>query len=99
LCDIHVEKGASGREVLMMKRMLIFFVLAFLFVAGQTFLPQTARAGIDWKIIRDLEIKDTPLDVSSSADGQWLFILTPRKILVYSFRKGDILYCFCQEKK
>jgi hypothetical protein len=75
----------------MMKRSTIFLVLAFLSVTGMTFFPQIAQAEIEWRIIKGLDIKDTPLDIAPSTDGQWLFILTPGKILVYSFQEGKII--------
>jgi hypothetical protein len=74
----------------MMKRMMKLLVLAFLFVAGWTFFPQIVQADLEWKIIKDLDLKTTPLDVAPSADGKWLLILTPGEILVYSFPEGKI---------
>jgi hypothetical protein len=74
----------------MMKRTMTLLVLAFLFVAGWAFFPQVVQADLEWKIIRDLDLKATPLDVTPSADGKWLFILTPGEILVYSFAQGRI---------
>ena len=73
-----------------MKRIMILLVLAFLPVAGWTFFPQIVQADLEWKIIKDLDLKATPLDVAPSADGKWLFILTPGEILVYSFPEGMI---------
>jgi len=74
----------------MMKRMMELLVLAFLLVAGWTFFPQIVQANLEWRIIKDLDLKTTPLDVAPSADGKWLFILTPGEILVYSFPEGKI---------
>ncbi len=73
-----------------MKRTMILLVLAFLFMAGWAFLPQAVQADLEWKVIKDLDLKATPLDVTPSADGKWLFILTPGEILVYSFSEGRI---------
>jgi len=72
-----------------MKRMLIFLVLVF--VTGWTFFPQIVRADMEWKVVKDLDLKTTPLDVSSSADGKWLLILTPGEILVFSLAEGVII--------
>jgi len=74
----------------MKKRTVILLVLAFLFVAGLTFCPRIVQAELEWKVIKDLDLKTTPLDVAPSADGKWLFILTPGEILVYSFPEGMI---------
>lgn len=73
-----------------MKRTMIFLVWALLFVAGGTFFPQVVQADLEWKVIKDLDLKATPLDVTPSADGKWLLILTPGEILVYSFPEGRI---------
>jgi hypothetical protein len=74
----------------MMKRTMTPLVLAFLFMAGWAFFPQVVQADLEWKVIRDLDLKATPLDVTPSADGKWLFILTPGEILLYSFAEGRI---------
>ena len=73
-----------------MKRTMIPLVLAFFFVTGWTFLPRLVQADLEWKIIKDLDLKATPLDVSPSADGKWLLVLTSGEILVYSFPEGRI---------
>jgi len=73
-----------------MKKTVILLVLAFLFVGGGTFFPQVVQADLEWRIIKDLDLKATPLDVVSSADGRRLFILTPGEILVYSFPDGKL---------
>ncbi len=75
----------------MMKRKMIFLVLAFLFVAGWTFFPQIVQADLEWKIIKDLDLKATPLDIAPSADGKWLFILTPGEVLVCSVQEGKVI--------
>jgi hypothetical protein len=74
----------------MMKRTVILLVLAFLFWAGWTFFPRVVQADLEWKVVKDLDLKSTPLDVAPSLDGKWLFILTPGEILVYSFLEGKI---------
>ena len=73
----------------MMKNTIIILVLVFLLVAGWTFFPQIVQADVEWKIIKDLDLKTTPLDVAPSADGKWLFILTPGEILHLFRSRGD----------
>ncbi len=72
----------------MMKRMLIFLV--FVLMTGWTFFPQIVQADMEWKVVKDLDLKTTPLDIASSADGKWLLILTPGEILVFSLPEGMI---------
>ncbi len=82
----------SRREVLMMKkRKRIFLVLTFLFVAGWGFPAQIVQADLEWRIIKELDLKTTPLDIAPSADGQWFFILTKGEILVYSVKDGKVI--------
>jgi len=77
------------REGLRMKRTMMLSVMAFLFVAGWTFFPQIVQADLEWRIIKDLDLKTTPRDVAPSADGQLIYILTPGEILVYSVQAGS----------
>jgi hypothetical protein len=74
----------------MVKKKMIIFVLAFFFSAGWISFPQMVQADLEWRIIKDLDLKTTPLDVAPSADGKWLFVLTPGEILLYSFPEGKI---------
>ena len=76
--------------MLKINKTAVLLVLAFLFVGGGTFFPQVVQADLEWRIIKDLDLKATPLDVVSSADGRRLFILTPGEILVYSFPDGKL---------
>jgi len=74
-----------------MKKMMIVLVSAFLLAASWTFSPQIVRADLEWRIVKDLDLKTAPLDVAPSADGQWLFILTPGEILVYSIQEEKVI--------
>ena len=53
-------------------------------------LPRMAEADLEWKVLRNVDLKTTPLDVAPSADGQRLFILTRGEILIYSLPEGRI---------
>ncbi len=68
----------------------LMFLLPFLFLAGWAFFPNLAQADMEWRILKGLNLQATPLDVAPSADGQWVFILTPGEILVYSLQEGKI---------
>jgi len=72
-----------------MKKKIMVLVLVSFFAAAWTF-PQIVQAELEWRIIQGLDLKTTPLDITSSADGLWLFILTPGEILVYSAQEGKI---------
>ena len=69
---------------------IIVLAQAFLLVAFLALLPRMAEAGLEWKVLRNVDLKATPLDVAPSADGQRLFILTRGEILIYSLPEGKI---------
>jgi hypothetical protein len=75
----------------MIKKRMMVMVLPFFLAAVLAFFPQSAQADLEWKIVKDLDLNTTPLDVASSADGQWLFILAPGEILVYSAQEGKVI--------
>jgi hypothetical protein len=54
--------------------------------------PQRAHAQLEWTITQQRDLHATPLDVAPSADGQWLYILTPGEILAYSVAKHTVLH-------
>lgn len=72
-----------------MKR-IIMFVLAILVMVAWAFFPKMVQADVEWKVLKSLDLKATPLDVAPSMDGQRLFVLTPGEILVYSIPEGKI---------
>jgi len=46
--------------------------------------PQVFAADLELTERKQLKLDVSPLDIAASADGQWLFILTPGEIIVYS---------------
>ena len=47
-------------------------------------IPQVFAADLELTERKQLKLDVSPLDTATSADGQWLFILTPGEIIVYS---------------
>jgi len=82
--------GASRKGALMKKGMRMVLILALFLEAGGIFSPQVLLADFEWRILKDLDLKISPLDVAPSADGQRLFILTAGEILVYSIPEERI---------
>ena len=74
----------------MRKRRTNLFMLALLWTLIWTLFPPVVRAEMEWRVLKDLDLKISPLDVAPSADGQRLFILTPGEILVYSLPEDRI---------
>jgi hypothetical protein len=76
--------------MLRINKTAVFLVLAFFFFAGGAFLPQIVQADVEWRIIKDLKLETTPLDITPSTDGKWLYILAPGEILIFSISEGTI---------
>ena len=71
-------------------RKLIIFIMAILAIAAWAVFPGVVHADVEWKVLKSLDLKASPLDVAPSMDGQRLFVLTPGEILVYSIPEGKI---------
>lgn len=54
------------------------------------FVPQVFAADLELTQKKQLKLDVSPLDTASSADGQWLFILTRGEIIVYSTLEDKI---------
>jgi hypothetical protein len=88
-------KSFSFREKLKrkrarMKRVVIFLMAAALFAGGWALAPHLAQAEVEWRIIKDLDLKASPLDIMTSMDGKWLFVLTPGEILMVSVSDATV---------
>lgn len=59
---------------------LSFFLFLFVFSLA----VPTVHAGVEWNVQSTLNIEQNPLDVAASADGKWVYILTPGEVLLYS---------------
>ena len=53
--------------------------------------PQFLHADIEWRVIKEIELKDQPLDMVNALDGKTLFILVPGEVLIQDMKSNDIL--------
>jgi hypothetical protein len=53
--------------------------------------PELFPADLEWTIKKQLNLEASPLDISTSADGQWIFILAPGEVLVYSVSEDKVV--------
>jgi hypothetical protein len=74
----------------MMKKSVTILFLAFLSVASWTLFPESPEAATEWTVLKTLDLNAPPLDVAPSLDGQWIFILAPGEVQIYSVREGKI---------
>ena len=51
---------------------------------------QTFGETTDWRLIKDVNLNDPPVDIVTTQDGSYIFILTAKAILVYSRRDDKI---------
>lgn len=68
-------------------RLLAIFILVSALLDG----PCLGASEIDWTILKQLKLDEAPLDISASADGKWIYILTPGKVLVYSIPEDKVM--------
>lgn len=48
-------------------------------------------ADLEWATKKQLNLDVSPLDISPSLDGQWIFILAPGEVLVYSVSEDKVV--------
>jgi hypothetical protein len=58
--------------------MILFISIGWLYV------PQIASADVEWTFGKQRNLDVSPIDISSSSDGQWIYMLTPGEIAIYS---------------
>ncbi|RJP75124.1 MAG: hypothetical protein C4532_00850 [Candidatus Abyssobacteria bacterium SURF_17] len=78
-----------GQEWPLRKVLRILLVLIWPFVITVE-APLSAHADLEWKTKKEVVIESTPLDVATSLDGQMIFILVPKQVIVYSAAAEEI---------
>ena len=73
-----------------MRRKAVYSVLIAMAVALWAGTAAVVRAEVEWDLVDNIELHDTPLDVVMSADGETAFILCPNNIKVYSTRAKKV---------
>ena len=58
---------------------------------GLVRIDQPSATNLDWQTINQIKLEEEPLDVATSADGRWVFVLTRTEVLVYSTAEGNVL--------
>ncbi len=43
-----------------------------------------AHAAVEWSLKKQLKLEAAPMDIASSADGKWFFVLSPGEVDIYS---------------
>ena len=67
--------------------MNLILLLTAAIVLG-AFTNSSASDNVEWNIYKTLQLDATPIDVSLSADGRWIFVLTDQgEVFIYSSNK------------
>jgi hypothetical protein len=45
---------------------------------------------MEWRVVKELQLKDQPLDMANALDGKTLFILVSGEVLIQNMRSNDI---------
>lgn len=74
-----------------MTRKMIILAAASIVAAGFLSWPCFAKQEWEWMVTRKLNLQATPLDVCSTEDGKWIFVLTPGEVLMYSVPENRVV--------
>ena len=73
-----------------MKKLFLLGIF-FSFMVNLICVPQLFSADWEWTTKKQLNLEAPPLDISTSADGRWIFILAPGEVLVYSISEDKVV--------
>ena len=79
------SKGEDGMNIRRYISLLLFLFACLLQLANPCY------ADVEWNIKKQLRLDASPIDVASSPDGQWIYVLAPGEILVYSVPEDKIV--------
>lgn len=65
----------------------VFLSLTVSWICVSQLLP----ADLEWTIKKQLHLEASPLDIATSADGRWIFVLATGEILVYSVSEDKVV--------
>lgn len=66
------------------------FVLVVLFVLVTCCMPAMVQADVEWNTLSTLNLDKSPIDVATTMDGRWAYILTPGEVQVYSLTSNSL---------
>ena len=67
-----------------MKRKFLTLAILLALAAGSFCANRQLAATLDLQVINQIKLEEPPLDVATSTDGRWIFVLTQGEVLVYS---------------
>ena len=67
-------------------------------VLSSLHIAEYGYADIEWSLKKQLNLDVAPLDISASLDGQWVYILAPGEVIIYSNADSRIVGRFPVDK-
>ena len=64
--------------------------LLLILILGGVSAPLLSHADMEWRVVKELQLKDQPLDMANALDGKTLFILVSGEVLIQNMRSNDI---------
>lgn len=69
------------------KLRIVCLIIGLLFGWGTV--AQVQCEDLEWTAKTELNLQASPLDVATSSDGRWIFVLVPGKVVVYPSSKSQ----------
>ena len=69
---------------------IVFFLLIICFFCCMSGFKKIANAKIEWSVLNNVALDDSPKDIALSSDGANAYILCSKNILVYSIQENKI---------
>ncbi len=73
-----------------MRENLWRFSIAAICIAAVLCFSPCAHAKVEWGVVLDIPLEDTPLDIAMSRDGATAYILCEQSIVIYSTREQQV---------
>jgi len=74
-----------------LKRKALILTILLALAVGYFCANRLFAATLDWQVINQIKIEGAPLDVATSTDGRWVFVLTQGEVIVYSTADGHVV--------
>ncbi len=73
-----------------MKKHSLLFITLFVSITVALCFSTSAFAKIEWDFTDNIALEDDPLDIAISRDGETVYILCKKKLLLYSMREKKV---------
>ncbi len=74
----------------MRHRKRLFVLLSVLYLLFTFCIPVMVQAEVEWNTVSILKLDKSPIDVFTTVDGRWAYILTPGEVQVYSLNTKSL---------